>query len=54
MISIYDWFGYNVPIEDRYKYIKAAGFDGVLLWWSSDFGRGEEYKKVRNVQGIQD
>lgn len=45
MISIYDWFGYNVPIEDRYKYIKAAGFNGVLLWWSSDFGRGEEYKK---------
>lgn len=44
MISIYDWFGYNIPIKDRYKYIKAAGFDGVLLWWSSDFGRGEDYK----------
>lgn len=45
MISIYDWFGYNIPIKDRYKYIKAAGFDGVLLWWSSDFGRGEDYKE---------
>jgi len=43
--SIYDWFGYNIPIKDRYKYIKEAGFDGVLLWWSSDFGRGEDYKE---------
>ena len=45
MTSIYDWFGYNISIKDRYKYIKAAGFDGVLLWWSSDFGRGEDYKE---------
>ncbi|MCR1950472.1 sugar phosphate isomerase/epimerase [Clostridium sp. DSM 100503] len=44
MISIYDWFGYEVPIEDRYKLIKAAGFDGVLLWWSNGFGRGADYR----------
>lgn len=40
MISIYDWFGYELPIGERYKLIKEAGFDGVLLWWSEDFGRG--------------
>lgn len=44
MISIYDWFGYEVAIEDRYKLIKAAGFNGVLLWWSDGFGRGADYK----------
>lgn len=44
MISIYDWFGYEVPIEERYKLIKAAGFDGVLLWWSDGFGRGQDYR----------
>lgn len=48
MISTYDWFGYDVPIKDRYKLIKKAGFDGVLLWWSSDFGRGIDYR-----QGVQ-
>lgn len=41
MISIYDWFGYELPINERYNLIKKAGFDGVLLWWSDGFGRGE-------------
>lgn len=41
MISNYDWFGYELPIEERYRLIKKAGFDGVMLWWSGGFGRGE-------------
>ncbi|WP_240762395.1 sugar phosphate isomerase/epimerase family protein [Paenibacillus thalictri] len=41
MITIYDWFGYELPIKDRYQFIKAAGFDGVLLWWSEDFNRND-------------
>ena len=49
MISIYDWFGYEIPINERYKLIKKAGFDGVLLWWSNGFGRDvsgiDEYLK---------
>lgn len=39
MITIYDWFGYELNIKERYKLIKEAGFDGVLLWWSNGFGR---------------
>ena len=34
MITIYDWFGHELPIKERYQLIKEAGFDGVLLWWS--------------------
>lgn len=45
MISIYDWFGYAVSDENRYKLIKEAGFDGVLLWWSDRFGRGIHYRE---------
>lgn len=41
MITIYDWFGYSLPINERYHCIKQAGFDGVLLWWSDGFGRGD-------------
>lgn len=41
MISTYDWFGYELPIKERYQLIKQAGFDGVLLWWSNGFGRGD-------------
>ena len=49
MIGIYDCFGYgagyNVPFEERYKLIKNAGFDCVMLWWSDRFGRGIDYQK---------
>lgn len=43
MITIYDWFGYEMSIEDRYRLIKEAGFDGVLLWWSEYLER-RDYK----------
>ncbi len=41
MITIYDWFGYELPIKERYQLIKEAGFDGVLLWWSEQLGRND-------------
>ena len=49
MIGIYDCFGYgagyDVPFEERYRMIKKAGFDCVMLWWSDRFGRGSGYQK---------
>lgn len=45
MVGIYDWFGYDVSVRDRYKLIKEAGFDNVLLWWSDGFGRGTDYRE---------
>ncbi len=41
MITIYDWFGYELPIKERYRLIKKAGFDGVLLWWSEYLDRND-------------
>jgi len=41
MITIYDWFGYELSIQERYRLIKQAGFDGVLMWWSEGFGRND-------------
>ena len=38
MITIFDWFGYEVPYRERYQLIKEVGFDGVLLYWSNEFG----------------
>ena len=54
MITIYDWFGYELPIKERYQLIKEAGFDGVLLWWSEYLGR-DDYRngpKVARVAGL--
>lgn len=41
MLAIYDWFGYELPIEERYRLIKKAGFTGVLLWWSKYLDRND-------------
>lgn len=41
MITIFDYFGYEVPYKERYQIIKSAGFDGVLLYWSDEFGNVE-------------
>lgn len=48
MIGIYDCFGYSVPFTERYKLIKNAGFDSVMLWWSDRFGRGAGYQEDVN------
>lgn len=49
MTGIYDCFGYgeeyDVPFPERYRLIRAAGFDCVMLWWSDRFGRGEGYRQ---------
>ena len=33
---IFSWFGYPIEINERFKLIKQAGFDGVLLWWGDE------------------
>lgn len=49
VLGIYDCFGYGtgyeVSFEERYRLIKSAGFDCVMLWWSDQFGRGAGYQK---------
>ena len=49
MTGIYDCFGYgegyDVPFPERYRLIRAAGFECVMLWWSDRFGRGEGYRQ---------
>lgn len=35
-LTVFSWFGFPIPMEERFKLIKAAGFDGVLLWWSDE------------------
>lgn len=55
MIGIYDCFGYggsfDVSFKERYRLIKLAGFDCVMLWWSDKFGRGTGYQEdVRLAQ----
>jgi len=41
MLTIYDWFGYDLPVTERYRMIKQAGFDGAVLWWGNDYGQSD-------------
>lgn len=35
--GIFSWFGYLLPMEDRFSMIRAAGFTHVMLWWGGEF-----------------
>ncbi|MEN6314348.1 MAG: sugar phosphate isomerase/epimerase family protein [Clostridiaceae bacterium] len=37
MITIYGWFGYNLPMKERYRLIKQAGFNGTIIWWEGSY-----------------
>jgi len=38
MLSIFDYFGYNLPYSECCRLIANAGFDSVMLWYGDDFG----------------
>lgn len=38
--SIFSWFGFGIPMEERFRLIKNTGFDSTFLWW------GDEYSEV--------
>ena len=34
-LGIFVWFGYDLPPAESLRRIRAAGFDGVMLWWGA-------------------
>jgi len=32
-LTIFEWFGIQLPANECYRLIRNAGFDGVLFWW---------------------
>lgn len=34
--GIFSWFSYSIPIEDRFRMVKQAGFDATSLWWGDE------------------
>ncbi len=39
-LGVFYWFGFNIPMEERFKLIRQAGFDSAFLWW------GDEYRDI--------
>lgn len=36
-LSIFSWFSYPLPLQERLELIKNAGFDATALWWGDEF-----------------
>lgn len=34
--GVFSWCGYYSDFARRLEYIRAAGFDGIMLWWEDD------------------
>ena len=34
--GIFSWFSYPMPIEERFRKIRQAGFDATSLWWKDE------------------
>lgn len=49
MLSIYDWFGYQLTMEERYRLIRKAGFSGVMILWGHRLGRGVDYRLAPEI-----
>jgi len=47
-LSIFSWFSYPLPLEERLKLIKDAGFDATILWWAGD----DKYNQPEIVRKI--
>lgn len=42
LLGIFAWFGYDLPVRQRLKMIRQAGFDAASIWWGEKEGRGAE------------
>ncbi len=48
-LSIFSWFSYPLPIEERLLLIKDAGFDAVSLWWGDGDGKHTQPDMARRI-----
>jgi sugar phosphate isomerase/epimerase len=37
-LSIFSWFGFVLPLPERLRLIREAGFDAVTVWWEDEIG----------------
>ena len=45
-LGVFCWFGYELDYEQRFKLIKEAGFDSIMLWWGEEFTKQEGIKDL--------
>ena len=55
MVALYQYFGYDIPLNDRFKMIKDAGFDALGVWCDDWLGWTEhrEFPRLARDMGLQ-
>lgn len=55
MYAIYQYFGYDLPLKERFDLIKKTGFDAVGLWRDDWFGwtGHRTYADIARAAGLQ-
>lgn len=51
-LGIFAWFGYEMPLKESLRLIKATGFDQVLLWWGEFEGDIPLLKQPETVRRL--
>jgi sugar phosphate isomerase/epimerase len=47
VLSIQAWYGYDLPLEERFRLVKQAGFDAVAMRWSNDPGCDADVQQAK-------
>jgi len=50
--GIFSWFGYQIPIKQRFQMIKNTGFDAVALWWGDEFEDKNSQPEIARKLGL--
>lgn len=45
-LGIFSWFGFVLPLPERLRLIKNAGFDATTLWWEDEYGPAAIKKEI--------
>lgn len=52
-LGIFIWFGYRLPVVQRARLIREAGFEAVLHWWDDSFAEAEGASKEEQADLIR-
>jgi hypothetical protein len=52
-LGVFVWFGYQMPIIERARIIREAGFETVLHWWDDSFIETARFSKEEQVDRIR-
>jgi sugar phosphate isomerase/epimerase len=52
-LGIFSWYGFQLPLAERLRAIKGAGFETVMLWWE-DREMADEAGRAALLDGVAD